>query len=472
MKNTILIIGAGLGGIEVALDAVKSEPNADAILVDCSPIIGGNMGSWLAEGQSERGNGRHNQLPRPEDMVLAHEGIEVLTQAEVIELTGKAGALKAVINQRARYVTNDCTVCNKCRSVCPVVVSNEFEAGLTYRKAIFSPVKNAVPSTYVVDIENCLNEPPNYIPCNHCVEVCDDNAILFDMPASRRIERDIQAVILSVGYELSPTTVDPDWGYGSHADILSLKELDRLLMPSGPTGGYLEKPSNEECPENLIIVLCDDSPIALRYVSRHVACLMEQDVDDITILYEPYTIGEGSEQKLRDAIPDANVKFVSGTVDRIHKNSYNTLRVRYEDAERGHHTTQEYDMVVLATAIRPHSSLPRLAKVLDIELDEDGYVKLVQSNGGLIGTTRPGVGVAGWATSLKDTPETVTSDKTAAAYALQFVEREPVARKALPEAIGEGILVKETWIPEEEVYRRLEGFVRSVITLGNKGKSS
>ena len=74
------------------------------------------------------------------------------------------------------------------------------DAGLTYRKAIYTPMSDTLPQEWVIDIDNCLNTPPNYLPCNRCIEVCDDNAIFFNLPLETIHERQVGAVILAPGF--------------------------------------------------------------------------------------------------------------------------------------------------------------------------------------------------------------------------------------------------------------------------------
>ena len=97
-----------------------------------------------------------------------HPNIEVLTNSELIGLTGVAGNFKAVIRKNPRYVSEDlCTGCGQCEDDCPVVVPNEFEVGMGGRKAIYSPFAQAVPNIYIIDRQNCLNN--DFLVCNNWI---------------------------------------------------------------------------------------------------------------------------------------------------------------------------------------------------------------------------------------------------------------------------------------------------------------
>ena len=101
-----------------------------------------------------------------------HPNITLLTLSEVKEITGFVGNFHVKVLKRARYVKEkECTACGDCTKVCPVVVPDEFNMGLSSRRAIYSPFPQAVPSAYVVDINHCLGHNP--IICGKCIEKCE-----------------------------------------------------------------------------------------------------------------------------------------------------------------------------------------------------------------------------------------------------------------------------------------------------------
>ncbi|MCH5375514.1 MAG: 4Fe-4S binding protein [Planctomycetes bacterium] len=57
-----------------------------------------------------------------------------------------------------------------CVPVCPVEVKDEFNEGLSYRKAVYLPVPHAVPNPYVIDTSACTR-------CGACAEVCPVDAV-------------------------------------------------------------------------------------------------------------------------------------------------------------------------------------------------------------------------------------------------------------------------------------------------------
>ena len=129
-----------------------------------------------------------------------HPNIEVFTNSELVRLDGRVGDFRAVVKKHPRYVDEDlCTGCGACTDSCPVVVPNEFEVGMGARKAIYSPFAQAVPNTYIIDRQNCLND--DFLVCSHCRDVCDRNAINYD-DKEEDIELEIGSVIVATGFEV------------------------------------------------------------------------------------------------------------------------------------------------------------------------------------------------------------------------------------------------------------------------------
>lgn len=429
MSDSVLVIGGGIAGIQAALDLANA--GARVVLVEREPTIGGKM-AILDKNFPTLDCSICIEAPKMSEVGL-HPNIEVLTLAEVERVEGHAGDFQVTIRQRARFVTDQCTRCGECVNVCPVVLPNEFDAGMAARKAIYTPIPQSVPGAYVIDIEHCLNDPPHYLPCHRCVNACQPGAIDFLMPRERRLVRRVGAIIVAVGYE----TIDPrllrEFGYGTHPDILTALEFERLLTSAGSTGGEILRPSNGEHPHNILFVLCVGSRdrrffrhcsrICCMYSIKHAYQAIDHGIPQVTVLYmDIRAYGKGFDGFWARTM-EAGARFVRGRPARIGPNGDGRIRVVYEDTERGVRVSEDYDMVVLATAVSPPDGLAELAQRLGIELDEDGFIRAVESEGGLVRTTRPGIYAAGCATGPKDIPDSVSEGSGAAALALGHLTR-------------------------------------------------
>ncbi|MBI4589332.1 MAG: FAD-dependent oxidoreductase, partial [Candidatus Rokubacteria bacterium] len=423
MSDGVLVIGGGIAGIQASLDLAES--GARVVLVERAASIGGKM-AVLDKNFPTLDCSICIEAPKMSE-VGQHPSIEILSLSEVESVSGEAGRFRVGIRQRARFVTDECTRCGECVPVCPVVLPNEFDAAMASRKAIHTPIPQAVPGAYVVDIESCLNDPPNYLPCQRCVQACGPKCIDFGMARTRRVEREVGSIVVATGYDLMDPFRIKEYGYGSHPDILTSIELERLLTSAGPTGGEIVRPSDGRHPARVLVVLCVGSRDRrfYRYCSRfccmysvkHAFQLMDHGVKDVTVLYmDLRAYGKGFDGFLeRTRVEGA--KFVRGRPASVRADDGH-LSVRYEDTESQRLIDDRFDMVVLATAVRPPERLGDLTRVLGIELDGDGFIRAVERRAGLIATTREGIYAAGCASGPKDIPDSVAEAGAAASLAL------------------------------------------------------
>ncbi len=410
MTDSILIVGAGVAGLHAA--QICADAGARAIVVEREPVVGGRLAAAMSgkDGIGDRAEG--TSVPTLES-IAGHESIEVLTLASLATLKGRPGNFTAGIRERARFVTDACTECALCRAVCPVVLANEFDAGLSYRKAIYSPLPETLPSEWVVDIEHCLNTPPNYLPCNRCIEACEDDAIHFDMALETVTEHPVGAVVVASGFDLADDSGLEALGYGTHPDVVTSAELQRLLESPGPTGGYATRPSNEEYPDSVLLVLDAMSPFALYIVASQVNQLLAQDVGRVSLLLiAPAPKGDEYADAQR-LIAAAGIDVRHGAMLEVAADDDGQLAVSFEDTSDRQFAREHWDMVVLCSDVRASEGAEVLASVIGTELDGGGYFP-----------AEPGAGisVAGCAAGPINIKEALASAERAAAAALDCLD--------------------------------------------------
>ncbi len=74
-----------------------------------------------------------------------------MTNSELLSLDGDAGHFNARVKKIARYVDlAKCTSCNECTKVCPVELPNEYDEGLSVKKAAHKKYAQAIPGAYAI----------------------------------------------------------------------------------------------------------------------------------------------------------------------------------------------------------------------------------------------------------------------------------------------------------------------------------
>jgi heterodisulfide reductase subunit A-like polyferredoxin len=74
-----------------------------------------------------------------------------LTNSELLELEGEEGRFKAKILKQPRYIdTSKCTSCAECAKVCPVSLPNEYDEGLSCKKATYKQYAQAIPGAFAI----------------------------------------------------------------------------------------------------------------------------------------------------------------------------------------------------------------------------------------------------------------------------------------------------------------------------------
>ena len=148
MVKDVMVIGGGIAGIQAALDL--ADKGIQVHLVEKEPSIGGRM-AQLDKTFPTNDCSICILAPKMADC-YRHENIDLLTCAEVNEVSGEAGNFDVKVLKKSRRVDESkCTGCNDCTEACPVELPNDFNMGLGNRKAIYRMFTQAVPNIFLID---------------------------------------------------------------------------------------------------------------------------------------------------------------------------------------------------------------------------------------------------------------------------------------------------------------------------------
>ncbi|HHI96676.1 MAG TPA: CoB--CoM heterodisulfide reductase iron-sulfur subunit A family protein, partial [Thermodesulfatator atlanticus] len=131
-KGAVLVVGGGVAGVQAALDLAAGGFYVH--LVEQGPAIGGVMAQL---DKTFPTNDCSMCILSPKLVEVGRElNINLLTLSEILEISGEPGDFRVRIRKHPRYVDEDkCIACGQCAAKCPKQVPNEFDRGLSKRKA-------------------------------------------------------------------------------------------------------------------------------------------------------------------------------------------------------------------------------------------------------------------------------------------------------------------------------------------------
>ena len=421
VNRRALVIGGGVSGLQAALDI--ADHGYEVILVEKNPSIGGKM-IQLSETFPTLDCSQCILTPKMVE-VSRHPRIKLLTYHEVDSISGFVGNFKVRIKKKPRYVDETlCNLCGECEKVCPQIVPDEFNMGLSFRKAIYMPFPQAIPGTFTLDAEHCLGLNP--VRCGKCKDVCDKKAIDYDMKETI-VEEEVGAVVVATGYDLYTMQALGEYGGEKYLDVVNGLEFERILSASGPTGGEIRRPSDGKVPQSVVFVQCSGSrdtekhlpycsKICCMYTAKHAMMYRHRVPDGQAIVFyiDVRAGGKAFDEFYMRTVEEDKVLYIRGKVSKIFKEG-DKLIVWGVDTLTGKKVEVEADMVVLAMAMVKADGVQDLLKKLKIATDIHGFLAEAHPKLRPVESLNAGFYLAGCAQGPKDIPETVAQASAAAA---------------------------------------------------------
>lgn len=419
-SDDVLVIGAGIAGIEASL--LLAEAGKKVYLVEKTSYIGGNVVKY-EHVFSNLECATCMVAPKQQEL-LANENIVLMTLSEVLDAKGSFGNFVVKVSKKARYVDMiNCIGCSACFEPCPVSVKNEFEEGLSERKAIYIPCNGALPNVPAIDTKNCLRFTKGE-DCQACKEACMFDAIDFNQK-DEKLELKVGAILVACGFRQFDPRNDPQYGYGKLRDVYTAFEFERMFASNGPTGGEIVL-RNGGHPKSVAILHCVGreekgycSSVCCMYSLKFIHYLKEklpevkihEFYSDLCIPGKSYQkFYEKMKEKVGDIIRAKEVKVAEGKEGMVIKSTLN-----------GKEGSLPVDMVILAPAVEPAEDASQLAKVLAIPQDEHGFFQEVPYSS--VATPREGVFIAGCAQDPKDIQDSVAQSEAAVGRILATLSR-------------------------------------------------
>ncbi len=439
MSKSVLIIGGGIAGIEAALNL--ADYDFRVYLVDNFPTIGGLM-ARLDKTFPTNDCSICIEAPKMYD-IQKNPNIHLLTNCEIRRVNDNAGIFKVRIVKKPRFIDEEkCKGCGKCTEACPVSVPDEIDnkiGGL--RKLIYIPFPQAVPNYYLIHpdcrygkmkddgacvggcIIDCIQcrECPIALCVKACKEEGGDAIMLWQREEMYDLE--VNSIIVASGIE----SFEPPhglYGYGIYDNVITNLQFERLMNAGGPTQGEIVRPSDGAHAKRIAWVQCVgrekrvSTPGPIPYCSK-VCCMIATKQTIVTMEHESnvkayvfhnhlQTYGKGFYKFYRRA-KSLGVSYIKGKPSDVFESpETKNLTIRFEDIDKGEVKDLEIDLLVLSAGLIPCKYNKRLSKILNVELDEYGFIKEKDPVNAPFETNVRRIYVCGGATGPLDISESVS----------------------------------------------------------------
>ena len=338
-----------------------------------------------------------------------------------------------------------CNACNECVAVCPVVVPDEFQMGLSSRRAIYIPFPQAVPCSYILNMDDCLGINP--IACGKCAEVCEKEAIDYDDPGEV-VTRDVGAIIVATGLDVYDPTEMDEYGYTRFENVITSMEFERLICAGGPTDGHFVRPSDMERPKRIGFIQCVGSrnpKIGRPYCSN--ICCMNTIKDTLlladhypdtqnSVFYQDIRASGKSFEDMFQRSKEAGTRYIRGLPGDIEEDpDTQGLILTVENTTSGELERHTLDMVVLSVGVQPSADRDKIASMLTLSKTSDGF--FMESHPKLKPVDAPtrGVFFAGFCESPKDIKDSVCQAGAASSRAGALLNAGEITIEAITSII-------------------------------------
>jgi heterodisulfide reductase subunit A len=324
--------------------------------------------------------------------------------------------------------------------------------GLSSRKAIYIPFPQAVPCSYVLNMNDCLGTNP--IACGKCAEVCDKKAINYDDRDEIVTER-VGAIIVAIGLDVyDPTELD-DYGYTRFENVITSMEFERLICAAGPTAGHFVRPSDQQRPKRIGFIQCVGSrnPKIGRPYCSNICCMNTvkdtllladhyPDTENVVFYQDIRAFGKSFEDMFQRS-KEAGTRYVRGLPGDLEEDPVTrNLIVTVENTTAGRLERHELDMVVLSVGVVPAADRDKIARMLTLSKTADGF--FMESHPKLRPVDAPtrGVYLAGFCESPKDIKDSVCQAGAASSRAGALLNAGQIRVEAITSVIDEATCTK------------------------------
>ncbi len=238
-------------------------------------------------------------------------------------------------------------------------------------------------------------------------------------------------ILFATGFKLFDASKKEEYGYGVYNQVLTNRDLEHWFKTEDDprinfspmnavgfvhcVGSRDEKAGNPQCSKVCCITAIKQAiEIKQKFPNAMVYCFY-MDLRMFGKKYEDFYIS---------AQRDYGVRFIRGRVSEVSENIDGKVVVKAEDTLSGRPVKVTLDLLVLMAGMACNPEGNKVASMLDMRIDSDGFLKSRENIFDITSSPREGIFLCGACTSPKTVPETLAEARSAALNIHSFINRK------------------------------------------------
>jgi heterodisulfide reductase subunit A2 len=412
VKKSVLVVGAGVAGMRAAIDLARLDN--EVYLVEKDYFVGGHIaasGKLFMSGQEGK-----DLVKKLYDEIKRHTNITLFTGATVQKVSGSLGnfSIDVKINPSYINIKADKTAVPKAMDDCQEDIPDEYNFGLTKRKAIYKNYPEALPDVPVVDAKALRNNISFLEKHKTCIDL-NKEAETLRLTAG--------AVLVTSGFD-NYQPKEGEFGYKTIDNVVTLPEFRRIMKLNPEKLVY-----NNHVIKNVAFIYCVGNRQTKgenKYCSRsccsaaiHTSLQLNEKYKNITafhIFRDIRTYGKQEvlyEQSSKQG--DIYIRFEEKEPPVVEKNGKNLI-VKVKDYLTSKKEMEiDADLVVLVTGMVSRNDSLQVAEKFKIPVGSDKFFNEIHPKLKPVETVIKGVYIGGSCQGPKNVTESVQSALSGAA---------------------------------------------------------
>ena len=410
VDRTVAVIGGGVAGLTAALELARFGFQVDVI--EKEDFAGGHAIQFACKATDQCVKCGACIVEEKIAQAIEDSAIRLLSGSR-IEKISKSRTYEIKLTQKAVYIdARKCTACGVCLEQCPE------------DDAIIRGVSKSHSPFLIINEETCRYMADQ--SCTRCRDECPEKAITLDSEPTR-LSLEADAVIWATGFSLFNPQNKP-YGYGIFKNVVTNLELEGIVRREGRAA----RPSDGHTARSVAFIQCvgsRDAKLNHLWCSKfccgaalRMANLIRAREPQTAISFfyiDVQTFGRDFEPVYRQVQED--VRMIRAIPGDIFQTEDGLLKVTFVDNDT-HETVEEiFDLVVLSAGMQPCQENLELARQLNLQAGESGFVAQAEGDGDLLNN---GVFAAGAVAGPMSIAESIASAGEAVLKTLKYLSAD------------------------------------------------